>query len=124
MNEFEQQTLMSLNRPMWSNGFEIQSFVKRAREHIKRLRKMSQCVENYRRAIFKKESMDKQELVSRHVGKIDPQAYIRENANTLSEDGATQMIQLHLDASSFGDGGEQQRRASASGGKESPEFLK
>jgi 26S proteasome regulatory subunit N11 len=117
MSEFEQQMLMSLNRPMWSNGFETPSFVKRDREHIDRLKKMSQCAENYRRAILEEESMNKQELVSRHVGRIDPQAYIRENANTLSEDGATQMIRLHLDASSFGDGGEQQRRASASGGK-------
>ena len=101
MSELEQKMLMSLNRPMWSNGFKTPSFVKRDQENIDRMKKMAKCTENYRRGIIDEESMNERELVARHVGKIDPQAYIRENAEKLSEDSATQMIRLHLDASSF-----------------------
>jgi 26S proteasome regulatory subunit N11 len=101
MSEFEQQMLMSLNRPTWSSGFECLSFVKRDRDNIEKINQMSQCAENYRRGIIDEEGMNERELISRHVGKIDPQAYIRENAEKLSENAATQMIRLHLDSSSF-----------------------
>lgn len=101
MNEYEQQMLMSLNRPMWSNGFQTPSFVHRDEENIDRIKKMSKCAENYRRGILDEETMNERELVARHVGKIDPQAYIRENAEQLAKDGSTQMVRLHLDQNSF-----------------------
>jgi 26S proteasome regulatory subunit N11 len=101
MSDYEQQMLMSLNRPTWSSGFECLSFVRRDKDNIDKINQMSQCAENYRRGIIDEEGMNERELISRHVGKIDPQAYIRENAEKLSENAATQMIRLHLDSSSF-----------------------
>jgi 26S proteasome regulatory subunit N11 len=101
MSQFEQDMLMSLNRPMWSTGFEISSFVKTDTENAEKVRRMAQCAENYRRGILEEETMTAKELVARHVGKIDPKAYIREKGNELSESGAIQMIRLHLDAGSF-----------------------
>ena len=56
---------------------------------------------NYRLGILEEESLNESELLARRVGKIDPQAYIKENAEELSENGATQMIRLHLDRCSF-----------------------
>ncbi|OHS99774.1 26S proteasome non-ATPase regulatory subunit 14 [Tritrichomonas foetus] len=101
MSEHEQQMLVSLNRPIWSAGFETPNFVKRDSQNIDKIKKMAQCAETYRRGILEEESMNQSEMLSRHVGKIDPQAYIRENAEELSENGATQMVRLHLDMSSF-----------------------
>ena len=101
MSDFEQEMLMSLNRPIWSNGFMTPSFVKRDQENIERMKKMAECAENYRRGILDEESLNEREIIARHVGKIDPQAFIRENAEKLSGDGATQMVRLHLDISSF-----------------------
>lgn len=97
LKEFEQSMLMSLNRPIWSAGFETPNFTLRDEKNIERIKKMSQCAENYRRGILEEESMNESELLARHVGKIDPQAYIKENAEKLSENGATQMVRLHLD---------------------------
>jgi 26S proteasome regulatory subunit N11 len=101
MSSFEQEMLMALNRPAWSTGFETPSFVKRDTEHGDKIKKMAQCAENYRRGILEEESMNQRELVARHVGKIDPQAYMKENANKLSEDGVIQMMRVHLAAGSF-----------------------
>jgi 26S proteasome regulatory subunit N11 len=101
MSSFEQEMLMALNRPAWSTGFETPSFVKRDTEHGDKIKKMAQCAENYRRGILEEESMNQRELVARHVGKIDPQAYMKENANRLSEDGVIQMMRVHLAAGSF-----------------------
>jgi 26S proteasome regulatory subunit N11 len=101
MSEYEQQVLMSLNRPTWSNGFETPSFVQKDREDMQRIKQMAQCAENYRRGIIDEEQMTTSELIARHVGKIDPQSFIRENAAVLAEKSATQMIRLHLDQSAF-----------------------
>jgi 26S proteasome regulatory subunit N11 len=101
MSEYEQQVLMSLNRPTWSNGFETPSFVKKDRADMESIKQMAECAENYRRGIIDEEQMSKGDLIARHVGKIDPQSFIRENAALLSERSATQMIRLHLDQSSF-----------------------
>lgn len=101
LKEFEQKMLKSLNRPIWSAGFETPNFIERDEKNIERIKKMSQCAETYRRGILEEESMNESELLARHVGKIDPQAYIKENAEELSENGATQMVRLHLDICSF-----------------------
>jgi 26S proteasome regulatory subunit N11 len=101
MNQYEQDMLMSLNRPPWSKGFETPSFVSRNRETVEKMRRMAQCAENYRHAILEEEGMSEKELVARNIGKIDPEAYIRENATALSEEETIQMVRLQLDASSF-----------------------
>ena len=101
MSEMEQQMLMSLNRPIWSTGFETPNFTKRDKSNIEKVKKMTQCAEVYRRGILEEESLNEDELLARHVGKVDPQAFIKENAEELSERGATQMIRLHLDMCSF-----------------------
>lgn len=101
LQEFEQKMLMSLNRPIWSTGFETPNFTKRDQQNIDKIKKMKLCAETYRLGILEEESLNESELLARRVGKIDPQAYIKENAEELSENGATQMIRLHLDRCSF-----------------------
>ncbi|KAH0792365.1 26S proteasome non-ATPase regulatory subunit 14 [Histomonas meleagridis] len=101
MSEYEQQVLMSLNHPTWSNGFQISNFVKRDQDNIKTLKNMTKAADNYRRSIIDEESMSQKELMSRHVGKIDPKEYIKENSKELAEKGVTQMTRIFLDESSF-----------------------
>jgi 26S proteasome regulatory subunit N11 len=101
MSASEQEMLMALNRAPWSAGFETPSLVKSNREHAERIRQMAMCAEMYRTAVLEEEGMDEHELATRHVGKVDPQAFMKENANWLSEDGVIQMTRLHLTAGSF-----------------------
>ncbi|KAH0789522.1 26S proteasome non-ATPase regulatory subunit 14 [Histomonas meleagridis] len=101
MSEYEQQVLMSLNHPTWSNGFQISNFVKRDQENIKILKNMTKAADNYRRSIIDEEAMNKKELLNRHIGKIDPKEYIKENSKEMAEKGVTQMTRIFLDESAF-----------------------
>ena len=101
MSEYEQTMLMSLNRPLWSTGFENPKFGKREKDNADRIKKMAQCAEDYKHSILEEEGMTEAQLVSRHVGKVDPQAFIRENADILAETSATELVRLHLDQACF-----------------------
>ena len=101
MSEYEQKMLLSLNRPIWSTGFEQPSFVKRDKENKEIISKMAKSAESYRISIIAEESMNENELLSRHVGKVDPQQYMKENAEKLGESAATQLVRLNLDKSCF-----------------------
>ena len=101
LNKSEQQVLMSLNRPIWSDGFKIAGFVKRDEDNVKRIKNMKKAADNYRRSIIDEENMDQRELLSRHVGKINPKEFINQNSKELSDNSVTQMTRIHLDSSSF-----------------------
>jgi len=101
MNEYEQQMLMSLNRPTWSTGFELPSFVSRDKSVIERIKRMNECAESYRRSIIDEEGMSEKELVTRHVGKVDPKAFMKENSEEIAASESSQLIRLSIDATAF-----------------------
>lgn len=101
MSEAEQQVLMSLNRPLWSAGFQLPNFTDREKENTKKIHNMAECAENYRRGIIDEADMSERDLVVRHVGKIDPQQFIRENAEEMAAREASLLVRLNLDATTF-----------------------
>lgn len=101
MNTFEQQMLMSLNRPTWVAGFDLPSFVSREEQEIAKIQKMTLCADTYRHSIIEEEGLSHSDYVTRHVGKVDPKQYIKENAEEISEKEASQLIRLSIDGTAF-----------------------
>ena len=101
MSEYEQQMLMSLNRPTWNTGFKLPSFVSRDKLNIDKIKKMTDCAETYRRSIIDEESMSEIEYVTRHVGKVDPKAFMKESSEEISANESSQLIRLSIDSTAF-----------------------
>ena len=72
MSEYEETMLKSLNRPEWSTGFKIQEFSARDSQYANSLKKMSEVMKIYKDGILEEETMNQEQLIVRHVGKIDP----------------------------------------------------
>ena len=101
MSNYEQQMLMSLNRPTWCNGFEIPSFVNREKKNIEKIQRMKDCAGNYRRMIIEEEGMTESEYETRNVGKVDPKAFMKESSDQISASEASQLVRLSIDATAF-----------------------
>ncbi|KAH0789077.1 26S proteasome non-ATPase regulatory subunit 14 [Histomonas meleagridis] len=101
MNEHEQHMLQSLHRPTWSTGFEIPSFQKNDKKNLEILKNLTATAENYRKSILEEATMKKSDYELRHVGKVDPKQFIKENTNALSAQEAALLARLHVTKSSF-----------------------
>lgn len=101
MSNYEQQMLMSLNRPTWSSGFEIPNFVEKEKKNIAKIKKMSECADTYRRCIIEEEGMSESELITRHVGKVDPKQFMKENSDEIAANESSQLVRLSVDATAF-----------------------
>jgi len=101
MSQYEENMLMSLNRPEWSTGFKMDNYSSRDTQYASSLKKMSDIMESYRKSILDEETLNQEQLLIRHVGTIDPQEFLKDNSEHLSEIAATQHLRLHLDQNSF-----------------------
>ncbi|EAY13022.1 Clan MP, family M67, Poh1-like metallopeptidase [Trichomonas vaginalis G3] len=101
MNIYEQQMLMSLNRQVWVNGFELPNFVKSDKKSIEQINLLTQISPDYRRSILDEEGMNESELLARHIGKVDPEAVIKEETTDLATKEYQCLIRIHHDMNSF-----------------------
>lgn len=101
MNQHEQHMLQSLHRPSWSTGFEIPSFQKTDKKNLEILKNLTSNAENYRRSILEEASMKKEDYELRHVGKVDPRQYMKENTESISSNYSALLARLHITNSSF-----------------------
>ena len=101
MSNYEQQMLMSLNRPTWCAGFEMPSFVKREKKNLEKVKRMKDCADSYRRMILEEEGMSESEFETRNVGKVDPQMFMKESSEQISASEASQLVLLSIDANAF-----------------------
>ena len=101
MSLYEQQMLMSLNRQEWVNGFEIQSFVFSDRKNLERVKKLKESAPDYRRSITDEEGMTENELMIRHIGRVDPEQVIKKETNTIATEEYKHLIRLMHDMNSF-----------------------
>jgi len=101
MSLVEQQMLMSLNRPVWTTGFELQPYVDNDKKCTESIMKLSTYAPEYRLSIIEEEGMSEAELLARHVGKIDPQAVLKHNTDDIANREYIQLIRLHQNISTF-----------------------
>jgi len=101
MSEYEEQMLMSLNRPMWSSGFNLPSFSETEKSTMSVVKGMLDCADSYRHSIIEEEGMTEKEMEIRHVGKVDPQEYMKENSTKLAVSETSRLFRVNLDATTF-----------------------
>jgi 26S proteasome regulatory subunit N11 len=101
MSKEEEDMLRSLNRPMWSTGFQINSCEEDQRQSLKRIKGMIDCIDSYKKDVIDEEKMEETEYNMRHIGKVDPKEYIRENSENLAAHESSQLFRTNLDATTF-----------------------
>ena len=101
MSLCEQQMLMSLNRPDWMNGFEIKSFVESDKKNLAITKKLNEVAPEYRHSIIDEEGMSKNELLARHIGKVDPEVVVKNETNEIAQKEYQHLIRLHHNTNSF-----------------------
>ena len=101
MSKEEENMLRSLNRPMWSTGFQIEDTDKGVNSNINRIKGMIDCIDPYRKDIIEEEKLEASDYNLRHVGKVDPKEYIRSNSEELAAHESSQLFRTNLDATTF-----------------------
>jgi len=97
----EQQMLPSLHRPSWMRGFEIPSFAKEEPANIAVIRAMRDCAARYRTSILEEATLGARELELRHVGKVDPKQFIRDQSDAMAAHQGALLARLHVTRASF-----------------------
>ena len=101
MSEYEEQMLMSLNRPMWSNGFNIPTFEDKEKKNIDKIKDLVEVAENYRHSIIEEETLSEQDYIIRHVGKVDPQLFLKQTSEQIASNESSHLFRINLDATTF-----------------------
>ena len=101
MSKEEENMLRSLNRPIWSTGFQINDYDEDEKRNITRLKGMIDSLGPYKSDIIDEEKMHQEDFNLRYVGKVDPKEYIRQNAEELASHESSQLFRANLDATTF-----------------------
>lgn len=93
--------LSSLHKQNWTLGLQVQpfdEFEKKNEEGVSQIKKLAQ---EYVKSVQEETSMSKEDLVTRHVGKIDPKRHLEDRVNNLMTDNLLQIMASSIDAVSF-----------------------
>ena len=101
MSKEEEDMLRSLNRPMWSTGFQINSFEEDEKQNISRIKGMIDSISSYKADVIDEEKLHESDFNLRHIGKVDPKEFLRENSEELAAHESSQLFRTNLDATTF-----------------------
>ena len=67
---------MNLHKTVWTEGLMMKDFKQSNQENVERLQKMVGLAENYTKRVTEENTLTKDELKTRYVGKLDPKKHL------------------------------------------------
>lgn len=94
----EENMLMNLHKSVWTEGLELPgSFEGERKRNEEGLKKLVDLAEGYQKRVREENSLTKEQLRTRYVGKIDPKKHIEELGQQLIEDNIVAVSRQMID---------------------------
>lgn len=74
----EENMLMNLHKTVWTDSLTMKDFKLSAQENLERLEKMVGLAEQYEKRVKEESTLEKEQLKTRYVGKVDPKKHLEE----------------------------------------------
>jgi len=95
-NKLEQQMLLNLHKTNWSDGLKLADYEKQSCENEQTVNSMIKLVKNYKKMVDEEQTLTKEQLAIRHVGKINPKRHLDEKVEVLMSENITQCLTAML----------------------------
>lgn len=94
----EENMLMNLHKSVWTEGLELpNSFEGERKRNEEGLKRLVDLAEGYQKRVREENSLTKEQLRTRYVGKIDPKKHIEELGQQLIEDNIVAVSRQMID---------------------------
>ena len=94
----EENMLMNLHKSVWTEGLELPgSFEGERKRNEEGLKRLVDLAEGYQKRVREENSLTKEQLKTRYVGKIDPKKHIRDVGQQLIEDNIVAVSRQMID---------------------------
>ncbi|KAI9292764.1 26S proteasome non-ATPase regulatory subunit [Neoconidiobolus thromboides FSU 785] len=100
-NELEENMLLSLDKKRWTNGLIVENFIEHDKSNFEAIKNMLKFTEAYNKSVQEEINMTNEELLNRHVGKIDPKRHLEEVVSNVMANNIVQTLGTIIDAASF-----------------------
>ena len=94
----EENMLMNLHKSVWTEGLELPgSFEGERKRNEEGLKKLVDLAEGYQKRVREENTLSKEQLKTRYVGKIDPKKHIQELGQQMIEDNIVAVSRQMID---------------------------
>jgi len=93
----EENMLMNLHKTVWTEGLMMKDFKQSDQENVERLQKMVGLAESYTKRVMEENSLTKEELKTRYVGKLDPKKHLADLGKQTIEENIVGTLMEMLD---------------------------
>ncbi|KAI9220272.1 26S proteasome non-ATPase regulatory subunit 14 [Blastocladiella britannica] len=100
-NELEQQMLMNLHKKDWTAGLVLQDMAKHRETNAASVQQLVKLADLYNKSVIEEQTLTKQQLKIRHVGKQDPKRHLEQEVDRLLADNIVQTLGTMLDTAAF-----------------------
>jgi len=91
-NELEQKMLLNLNKKSWMDGLTLNDYNDHCETNQKTVQTMLELAKNYNKSLEEEETMTKEQLAIKNVGKQDPKRHLEENVDVLMTQNIVQCL--------------------------------
>jgi 26S proteasome regulatory subunit N11 len=100
-NALEEQMLLNLHKKNWTTGLSLEDFEDHNEKNAGRIKEMRKLAISYNKSIEEEDTMTKEKLAIRHVGKLDPKRHLQDTVEDAMTANITQTLGTMLDTVSF-----------------------
>lgn len=100
-NELEQKMLLNLQKKNWSEGLTLEDYGTHCQANEDVVTKMLDLAKHYKTSLEDEETMTKEQLAIKNVGKQDPKRHLGEKVSLLMTSNITQCLGAMLDTVVF-----------------------
>jgi len=100
-NDLEQKMLLNLHKPRWTDGLQVQDFVKTGKEVQETMKDFEEMTQKYNDQINDEITCTKEELVVKNVGKVNPKKRLDMHVENLLTTNILQALGTMLDTVVF-----------------------
>lgn len=100
-NELEQKMLLNLHKKNWSDGLTLEDYGHHCQSNEKVVTEMLALAKHYKTSVEEEETMTKEQLSIKNVGKQDPKRHLGEKVSLLMTSNITQCLGAMLDTVVF-----------------------
>lgn len=100
-NELEQKMLLNLHKKGWEDGMTLQHYGDHCNANQKTVEEMLKLAKEYKTAVEDEDTMTKEQLAIKNVGKQDPKRHLEEKVDLLMSSNIMQCLGAMLDTVIF-----------------------
>jgi len=100
-NELEQKMLLNLHKKNWSDGLTLEDYGTHCQSNEKVVTEMLALAKHYKTSVEEEETMTKEQIAIKNVGKQDPKRHLGEKVSLLMTSNITQCLGAMLDTVVF-----------------------